>query len=260
MSARRGRVSDSARTKRKTIESTAPIGGRCTPRNERKSASENVVAARADGDEEAHAVAHRARRAPLPRRAERDERGGEQAEDVDVDGAERERRGRGTATRDTRASARRRSRRTAASGRRPRAGLARDDVLEEVDRELRQEDREHAGDALPEVGAEEAGERLARVPERDVGREGGEEPVHRPPPAQQHASAIASASTAQNRIVFGRRSSMQEPESTCRCPGLAPARRERAVRRSSFPGEKPEIDSRPSDCCDSSTRWRECCS
>ena len=76
------------------------------------------------------------------------------------------------------------------------AHLERDDVLEQVDRELRQEHRQRRAVApLPRSAPEEAGERLARVPERDVRREGREEPVHGPPAAQQHDSAIASAST-----------------------------------------------------------------
>ena len=36
-------------------------------------------------------------------------------------------------------------------------------------------------------GLEEAPERWLSVPERDVRRERREEPVHRPPPAKQHA-------------------------------------------------------------------------
>ena len=58
-------------------------------------------------------------------------------------------------------------------------------------------------DALPEDRrSEEAGERLAHVPERDVGREGREEPVDGAPPAEQHDSAIANARTAQKRSSF----------------------------------------------------------
>ena len=141
----------------------------------------------ADHDEEAHAVAHRARGVALPAARQRDERGGEQPEDVRVDGAQREASGRGTARRTTASTGTPTTAANRASRVRVVADLERDDVLEEVDRELRQEHREHAGHALPDVRAEEARERLARVPERDVGREGGEEPVDGASPAQEHA-------------------------------------------------------------------------
>ena len=62
----------------------------------------------------------------------------------------------------------------------------RHDRLEEVHRELRQGDREHRGRAHPDRSLEEPEERLAPVPERDVGREPGEEPVHRLSPAEEH--------------------------------------------------------------------------
>src|SRR5579884_2854538 len=84
MSASLARVTDSARTNRKTIASTAPIGGRWTPRYERKSASENVVAA-------ADTVPHGARAAAPAAARQRDERGGDEPEEVRVDGAEGER-------------------------------------------------------------------------------------------------------------------------------------------------------------------------
>ncbi len=63
--------------------------------------------------------------------------------------------------------------------------IERHDGLKEVDREVREQDREDARHPLPHVRTEEAGERLTAVPERDVGGEGGEEPVDGAPASEK---------------------------------------------------------------------------
>ncbi len=140
----------------------------------------------ADHDEETDPVAHGTGRVALALPRERDERGGQQAEHVGVDRPEDERTI--VVRRDGHHQDRHADDRGKASKRsRARACLAGHDVLEEVDRELREQDREDARHALPQIGPEEPGERLARVPERDVCGECGKEPVHGATPAQEHA-------------------------------------------------------------------------
>ena len=76
----------------------------------------------------------------------------------------------------------------------------RDDGLEQVDRELREEDGEHARSRAPRSASlKKSGERLARVPERDVGREAREQPVDRAPTAQQHRQRDREARAPRRR-------------------------------------------------------------
>ena len=139
----------------------------------------------ADQEEEPHAVADGARRALSAATGEREERGGEEAEDVDVRQPERHRRV--VVGRDLQGQHRDADDRD--DLRQLRRGRSLDlgrDRLEEVDGEERHEDRQDGG-RVDEGGAlEQVGDRLARVPERDVGREGEEQPVHRATSAQEH--------------------------------------------------------------------------